>query len=553
MKLLMPVQTTTAASALRTRFRPRFDYALATAGLLMLTAAQGQDIGYTVQPGDNPWSIATQHLKPGMVDALVERNNIRDPHRITPGSILQIPKDWLFRGSRPVAVIDVSGVALLISGQGREKRLEPGDRIPARSRIRTQDQGNVTLQFSDGSRVLVGERSDILLRKNSYVPLAEGRDIRLNMPGGKVENDINKQDKPTGRFEIQTPSGVAAVRGTRFRVASADRDTRTEVLEGKVAVADKRGTQTPLPAGYGMAMQNGRSGASQQLLKAPQVTDGPLTVEQLPIDLPLPPMPGAVAYRTLVSAPGLLAANISDQKTDGAMMRIRDIPDGDYQLRVRAIDQHGLEGEDAIRPLTINARPSAPFLISPTADAGFSNARPEFSWARHTAASSYHFQLATNLSFQPVLIDAPGLTDPAFKPAADLPEGKYFWRLATVSPSEGKGPFSPAESFLRTPSTPGSIVFSDEQHALRWQKLTDARYQVQVADNAGMEKPMIDRMLDDNQLALNELSAGVYFVRVQTLGASGLRSQWTDVQSFTVKSSFRWEYLLLPLPLLLLL
>ncbi|MBL8430638.1 MAG: FecR domain-containing protein [Dechloromonas sp.] len=534
-------------------FRISFDALLVVACLLTQTAAHGQEVSYTVQPGDNPWRIALQHLKPGMLNALVEHNGITNPLRIAPGTTLRIPKDWLFRGSRPVSVIDVSGQAVSVSGRGTEKELQAGDRIPAQSRIRTREQGSVTLQFSDGSRVLVGEKSDVRLQKNSFVPLAEGRDIRLNVPTGKVENEARNQEKPNGRFEIRTPSGVAAVRGTRFRLTSAARDTRTEVLEGKVAVSDKRGTTIPVPAGYGMALQNGRSVASQPLLKAPSVGPGTMTVEQLPIDLPMQPVAGAVAYRTLVSSPGTLTAILSDQKTTAAAMRIRDVPDGDYQLRVRAIDQNGLEGEETQRPLSINARPGAPFLISPTADAGISTPRPGFSWARNTAASSYHFQLATNPGFQPVLIDAPNLTEPSFQPDAELPEGGYFWRLAAVSSSEGRGPFSPAESFRRTPATPGMVSFNNEQQAVRWQKLADARYQVQVADNPGMEKPVIDRMLEDNQLVLQELSAGTYFVRVQTLGASGLRSQWSDTQSFHVTSGFKWEYLLLPLPLLLLL
>ncbi|MBK7417501.1 MAG: hypothetical protein IPJ38_22865 [Dechloromonas sp.] len=68
-----------------------------------------------------------------------------------------------------------------------------------------------------------------------------------------------------------------------------------------------------------------------------------------------------------------------------------------------------------------------------------------------------------------------------------------------------------------------------------------------------MEKPLIDRVVEQNSLTLDELDAGQYFVRIQTLGASGLSSQWTNVQSFTVESRFDWRYLLLTLPILLLL
>ena len=548
----LPKFSTSAAtgkSGLLTPFR-----CLLVAGCVFnLPSAQAQEVDYAIKPGDTPWEFARQHLKPGRVAALVEHNGIKDPFHIPPGTIIHVPKAWLYRGSRPVTVVDVSGESILLSGKDKNKILHQGDQISPFSRIHTSDQASVTLQFADGSRILIGEQSDVRLQKNSFVPLAEGRDIRLTVPAGNVENDIRKQETRPGRFEINTPSGVAAVRGTRFRVASQPLQTRTEVLEGKVAVADRRGAHTALPAGYGIATANGRHGTSTPLLAAPQISEEKLLVEQLPIDLPLSAIPTATGYRTLVSAPGTLTASISDQQTATAVARIRDMPDGEYQLRVRAIDRNGLEGAETVRPLTINARPSAPFLISPTADAGLSASRPTFSWARHSAASSYHFQLAANPEFRPLLIDAPGLLEPSFQLPEDLPEGKYYWRLATVSASEGKGPNSPTASFLRTPATPGNVAFSGEQRGLRWQKQENAHYHVQIGTDANMEKPLIDRVIDDNQLALSELDAGNYFVRIQTQGASGLNSQWTDLQSFTVESRFDWRYLLFSVPLLLLL
>lgn len=533
--------------------RRRSRLLLAAVSLLAFAAAGAQEVEYTFKPGDNPWSIAFEHLKPGMVDALVEHNGIRDPYRIAPGTVIRIPDQWLFRGARPVTVVDVGGEAMLIPRRGPERALRPGDRLTGQSRIRTPAQGSVTLQFPDGSRLLVRENSDVRLQKNSFVPLAEGRDIRLEVPGGKVENAISPQGKPGGRFEIRTPSGVAAVRGTRFRLASAASGTRTEVLSGKVAVADRRGATAALPAGYGVAIQNGRNGPRTQLLAAPQIAAESLLVEQLPIDLPLPPVAQAAGYRTLVSAPGVLTATLSDQLSEAALLRIRDIPDGDYQVRVRAVDRHGLEGEESLRPLTVNARPSAPFPLAPKAEARLSAERPAFSWTSQSSASGYHFQLADNAAFKPLLIDAPGLAAAAFQPAEALPEGQYYWRLATVSGSEGRGPFSPPESFLRVPSSPGNINMDSGQRDLRWQAQPRARYHVQIAARTDMAEPTIDRVVDENRIALDDLSAGSYHVRIQTLGEGGMASAWSDIQSFTVESRFNWGYLLPLLPLLLLL
>ncbi len=513
--------------------------------------AQTQVVDYVIKPGDNPWDFARQHLKSGLVDALIDFNGIKDPHHLPPGMVLHIPDKWLFRGSRPVTVLDVTGAASRVVANGTAIPLKAGERIPARSHIVTADQESVVLQFSDGSRMLVREHSQVRLQSNKFVPLAEGRDIRLNIPKGKVENEISKLPAASGRFEIQTPSGIAAVRGTQFRVASFSDETRTEVLEGKVALAHKNGPHSALPAGYGMAMQKNCRVEAIPLLKAPQISEDSLLAERLPIDLQLAAVDDARRYRTLVSAKGLSSAVVSDQVTEIAVMRIRDIPDGDYVLRVRAIDAKGLEGEELVRPLTVNARPGPPFAISPGADARLAALRPEFSWARNSEASGYHFQLAANPEFKAPLIDEPSLAVSTFHSPKDLAEGKYYWRVATISASEGHGPFSSPDSFTRTPASPGKIGV--EQQNLRWQKLDNARYRIQVGTEKDLEKPLIDRVVEQNSLTLDELDAGQYFVRIQTLGASGLSSQWTNVQSFTVESRFDWRYLLLTLPILLLL
>ena len=283
---------------------------LALIGLFVTHAASAQTqlVDYVIKAGDNPWDFARQHLNGGLVDALIDFNGIKDPHHLPPGMVLHIPDKWLFRGSRPVTVLDVTGAASRVVANGTVIPLKAGEKIPARSHIVTTDQSSVALQFSDGSRMLVREHSDVRLQSNKFVPLAEGRDIRLTIPKGKVENEISKLPAASGRFEIQTPSGIAAVRGTQFRVASFSDETRTEVLEGQVALARKRAPLTALPAGYGMSMQKNIGGKAIPLLKAPQVPDASLQAGRLPIEFPLAAVEGASRYRTLVSSKGLSSA-----------------------------------------------------------------------------------------------------------------------------------------------------------------------------------------------------------------------------------------------------
>lgn len=524
--------------------------ALAILAAGCVNAGHCTEIGYVFKPGDNPWNFSRQHLLPGRSASLIELNSITDPHHIAPGTEIRVPTTWLARISRPVRVVETAGGVTQLLGKDGSKPLKAGDTISPNSRIRTAEQSSVTLQFADGSRVLIRENSDVRLERNVFVPLSDERDIRMALPKGNVENEVTHRLPAAGRFEIRTPSGVAAVRGTRFRMAGSARETRTEVLAGKVVVAAAKRPPTSLPAGFGLALGNGRGAVATRLLPAPQFPESKLLVEQVPAELNLPPVNGAVAYRTLVSAGQNLSAPLSEQRTEQPLMRILDIPDGQYTLRVRAIDANGLEGNELQLPLSINARPNPPFVLGPKADAQVAEARPHFRWTRSTEASQYHFQLAGNREFMPLLADEKTLVGNDFTVLQDLPEGKYFWRLASISASEGAGPFGEAQAFLRVPALPGQVGFSDDQHSLSWKKVSSARYRVQVGNSQTIDPPLIDRIVDSNQLALDDIDPGSYFVRVQTLGMSGIDSPWSDVQAFEIPSRFDWRYLLLVVPVL---
>ena len=51
---------------------------------------------------------------------------------------------------------------------------------------------------------------------------------------------------------------------------------------------------------------------------------------------------------------------VMDGVFDASPARFAGLPDGDYWLRVRAIDDAGLEGYDAARAFALRARPEPP-------------------------------------------------------------------------------------------------------------------------------------------------------------------------------------------------
>lgn len=538
------------------RFMPRPSpgrfFALLPLALAALPG-HGGEVRYVFREGDNPWTFAQAHLIPGRVDALLQLNGIANPYRILPGTEIRVPIDWLFRGSRPVRVLATSGEVSVVDRRGRVREVASGDLIRRAQKLTTAPQAGATLEFADGSRAVVRENSEIRIDKNANVPLDTGRDIRLEVPRGKVENEVEKNRQPSGRFQIRTPSGVAAVRGTHFRLGLVERAMLAEVVEGKVAVHGRRGAAVPVGAGNGVVVQGGGASLPKPLLPAPRWGDEtPLLVDALPFESPVAPVAGAAAYRTLLSAGNELAAYVSDQQTRQPLMRIADVPDGDYSLHLRAVDGQGLEGLDAVRAVTVNVRPAAPFSLAPTTDAQLTAERPLFRWADVGADARYRLQVADNPSFAPLLIDQGNVSRAEFEPAHSLPEGDYFWRVASISPTEGQGPFGSVGRFRRTPPMPGNPSHDSQAARLRWPAAAGARYHVQIGADAAMAAPTVDAEVDSNDIGIEDLSPGVYFVRVQTIGRSGLSSPWSTPQSFTVERQFDWRPLLLVVPLLFL-
>ena len=98
----------------------------------------------------------------------------------------------------------------------------PGDEIAAGA------EANATLVYTDGSRFNLAAESRVVVEKDV--------DLSAEFAAGKAETPIGRRIKllageiyseiapnPQVVTKIETPSGVAAVRGTKFRV-SVDRD-----------------------------------------------------------------------------------------------------------------------------------------------------------------------------------------------------------------------------------------------------------------------------------------------------------------------------------------
>lgn len=531
--------------------------ASAAAGLVLLPASlpcAADDVRHVVLQGENPWTISMRYLRSmALWPRLVSYNRIADPLRIAPGTVLRIPEDWLARRKLPARVLAVHGQVSWVDARGRPTRIRAGDNIPVGALVRTGTQDSLSLGLLDDSRVLVKSDSEVRLESNAEITRDKRRSILLDLRRGALENDVEKRSSSGGRFEIRTPAGIAAARGTAFRVNASETRTSTEVLAGAVALQNRAGA-VDVEAGFATsATRNSAPEPPRALLPAPDLAGLPRRIERVPSDLPIPALAGASAYRTQIAADAAFAALLFDQTAPLPVARVRDLPDGEYQMRVRGVDASGFEGYDERHNIVIDARPEPPFLIAPPDDASLSDARPSFRWTRRESESRYRFQLAQSPSFEQPLIDRQDVDGEGITMTDDMLPGAYYWRVAASNEREGQGPFSAAQRLRRVPGAPAiELQHTDQAPAIRWTPGgPDERFQFQVARDTSFASPVVDMTMSTSEQALPALEGGSYHLRARTIAGDGYIGEWGPVQQFEVRSGLSPALLLLLLPLLL--
>jgi signal transduction histidine kinase len=140
--------------------------------------------------------------------------------------------------TRAATLEQVQGHVEIIPADGANWRpISAGAEVRSGDRIRTGSQSGVAILFPDGSSTELGAEAEL-----TVVALRFGRDggvrtVFLRQWWGRSENYVRPLPASSSLFKIETPSGVAAVRGTRFVIEVApDGQTYLEVSEGEVEV-----------------------------------------------------------------------------------------------------------------------------------------------------------------------------------------------------------------------------------------------------------------------------------------------------------------------------
>jgi hypothetical protein len=145
------------------------------------------------------------------------------------------PSDAQAPGTAQV-ILARAPVEVVSKGQTAAQALQKGARLSEGDRIRTGKGGAAEVVLGDGSLVRVGELSDLEIDKLDVDASNQPTTSRFNLASGQARAWVARQvvakvGTGMGRFAVQTPTAVAAVRQTDFALANERVYTFAGVVE----------------------------------------------------------------------------------------------------------------------------------------------------------------------------------------------------------------------------------------------------------------------------------------------------------------------------------
>ncbi len=175
-----------------------------------------------------------------------------------------------------VAVVDsLTGSAEVVkNGEGPPVGLKVGQLVHAGDVIRTGADGSVELRWArwaGGMRIKVGPNTTFTVKRSVVNRSSKDAESRLRVDAGTIWVRIRKALTGKSKFEVETPTAVAAVRGTTFSVTvERDGTSQVTVWKGAVEVAGAKGGAVVVSGGSSFTAGQAVGGAPQPMSEAEQ-------------------------------------------------------------------------------------------------------------------------------------------------------------------------------------------------------------------------------------------------------------------------------------------
>jgi hypothetical protein len=398
-----------------------------TVAPLTAIAEQPATVRYTVKSGDTLLGLTAQYLiGADAYAALVRSNNVPNPERIYPGSVLTVPVSLLRSSPLQAKVASFKGAVAIVSN-GRAGPPTVGMAIREGDVLQTANDGFLTIILSNGSRMSMPTQSRVALLHMRQFLLTKSTDFDFKVDKGRTELSVTPTRDPNNLFRLRTPIAVSAVRGTQFRIGydGMANPSLTEVIEGKVAVDGPSAVAATalVPAGYGAAAAASGAVGTEELLTAPVIADAARLWRKRFLDFNLVPVATARGYRLQLARDVDFHDMVAETLSVLPKLQLAGIDDGAYFARAMAVAPSGLEGLS--QTYRIN-RQLSPLTASMVRVGG----RSTFTWETdgRSSAPLFRFQLFSKFGNDVPVIDETGLTSYSMV-VAGLATGDYTWRV----------------------------------------------------------------------------------------------------------------------------
>ncbi|MBQ0783460.1 MAG: FecR domain-containing protein [Amphritea sp.] len=506
---------------------------------IVAPSAQAQEWVYTTVAGDNLWNLSEQHLdRATRFKQLQKLNNIENPRQMQPGTRLRVPLKWIRSNPVPAEISEIRGKAeLLRAADNSVQPLKEGSQIQLGDRVRSGADTTLAIRFADNTVLTL--YSDSLIRFDHLS--AHGTtgmvDSRLHLLKGRMDTRVTPASGPGSRFEIETPSAISAVRGTEYRATVADEGklSNIEVIHGKVVVrgADKKRL---IKAGYGTQVAAGTAPIPpKKLLPPPQFKKPDGAIRSINWTINWKTNEDARGYRIEVSEDASFNTLLWQQVSQYSRAPLPDIPDGNYFVRVRGIDQLGLEGQSSVLAFSLDARPQPPVQLSPADKKLFRGQSPELQWTASEDAARYHLEIATDAAFSNLIVDDDSIRGNRYDSSALPVPGYYFWRLTSITADNEFGPTGLIREWeiKPIPAKVDAQMSSSEDGMLvaSWPSGDAGQtYQAQLAYDKGFEDLQTDLILTEPEMSFLPVKNTARYLRVRTIETDGYIGPWGTTQ-----------------------
>jgi len=475
-------------------------------------------------------------------------NRLPDSNYIAPGQKIIVPVALLKGVPMDGTVTFLQGEAFVQStGSSEWRPLKLREIISEGGALKTAANSALEISFEDGTSFLLREQSLLSVKTSKKGMLHLLRVLRLE--GGKIISRVKSATGKDSRFEIETPSALAAARGTHYRVAvDGQGTTRAEMLESRIDLS-AMGATVPLKEGEGsLAHRNEPPSPPIRLLDPPEPQNVAAVYGNKSSTISFSRVQNAAQYRVLLARDqeGKQAARIALIKPDEAFV-FEGLDDGSYYLLATSIGEEGLEGAPS-KPCEIKVRrkPLPPDIVAPLDKAALPEMPLKSQWHNVLGVSAYQVQIATTPDFSGPLIESGDLKKTVYS-SKELQGGKYYLRVRSLAEDGYAGDWSASREFSVIKLMPPSLRKpdgDDNKLYLEWEPMKGAAgYHLQIARDEAFGSIIIDQTPGESKLVLeNPPEPGKYYMRVAARNADQETSAFSKSGSFEIEQSKHYFY-----------